>query len=237
LTAAWTGASGSTGYLEAALAAMHEQAQAAARDFERQVAALGVFSYESRVVDGDVSPVMALHARYSDLSVITQPEPGQWLDEQSPLLAPELLLHSGRPLLMLPAVGEPPQSLGSRVLVGWDGSREAARALADALPLLERAASVQVAVFEAPRASDGRHGALPGADIGQWLARHGVNVEVQHLVTEVAVGDALLSHAYDWQADLIVVGGYGHSRFRETMLGGVTRTLLRSSPVPVLMSH
>src|SRR5437899_1466488 len=97
--------------------------------------------------------------------------------------------------------------------------------------------AVQVLVFEAPQEVDPRHGDLPGADIGQWLARHGVRVEVARVATTVPVGEAMLSTAADLQADLIVIGGYRHSRFRETMLGGVTRTLLRSSPLPVLMSH
>jgi len=139
--------------------------------------------------------------------------------------------------LVLPYAGDVVTPLASNVLVGWDASREAARALADALPCCSVPRGVQVAVFEAPHELETRHGDLPGADIGQWLARHGVRVDVQRIVSSVPVGEALLSHAADLAADLIVVGGYGHSRLRETMLGGVTRTLLRSSPVPVLMSH
>lgn len=107
----------------------------------------------------------------------------------------------------------------------------------DALPLLKKATRVEVAVFETPDDVDIAHGQQPGADIGLWLARHGVNIEVKYLPTRVGAGEALLSHAADIGADLIVAGGYGHSRWRETALGGVTRTLLGSSPVPVLLSH
>jgi nucleotide-binding universal stress UspA family protein len=237
LTSDWSDGTGVIGYVEAAVQALREQAQAVARQFEQQAAALGVRSIESRVDVGEAAPTLAVHARYCDLTVVTQVEPGRWGGTQSPQLPQEVLMSSGRPLLVLPYAGETPTPLATNVLVGWDASREAARALADALPLLERARSVQVAVFEASQELDIRHGDLPGADIGQWLARHGVRVEVQRIVTGVPVGEALLSHAADLAADLIVVGGYGHSRFRETMLGGVTRTLLRTSPVPVLMSH
>jgi nucleotide-binding universal stress UspA family protein len=180
---------------------------------------------------------MALHARYGDLTVVTQVDPERWVTNEAPQMPQQVLMNSGRPLLVLPYAGELSLPLATNVLVGWDASREAARALADALPLLRRAGNVQVAVFEAPQEVEPRHGDLPGADIGQWLARHGVHVDVARIATSVPVGEALLSRAADLQADLIVIGGYGHSRWRETMPGGVTRTLLRSSPVPVLMSH
>jgi len=103
--------------------------------------------------------------------------------------------------------------------------------------MLKAATHVEVVVFEAPEDVGLQHSEVPGADIGLWLARHGVAVEVQYIPAQVAAGEALLSHAADISADLIVAGGYGHSRFREAVLGGVTRTLLRSSPVPVLLSH
>lgn len=237
LTSDWSGGTGVIGYVEAAVQALREEAQGLAREFEQQAKALGVASIEARVDVGEPAPTVALHARYCDLTVVTQVEPGQWVSSQAPGLPQQVLMNSGRPLLVLPYAGTWPTPLATSVLVGWDASREAARALADALPLLQRARSVQVAVFEAPQDLDPRHGDLPGTDIALWLARHDVRVDVQRVVTGVPVGEALLSHAADLQADLIVSGGYGHSRFRETMLGGVTRTLLRSSPVPVLMSH
>jgi nucleotide-binding universal stress UspA family protein len=123
------------------------------------------------------------------------------------------------------------------VVVGWDASREAARAVRDALPLLTQAKVVEV-VSVNPRPADLGHGDVPGADIALYLARHGVNVEVQRIETrELDVGNALLSHVASEAADLLVMGGYGHARLREIMLGGATRTILHDMTVPVLMSH
>jgi nucleotide-binding universal stress UspA family protein len=237
MPADWSGTVGTAGYVEAAMEVLREQAEGCIRRFEQQAKSLGVESIESRVEASDAGTAVALHARYCDLTVVTQVEPGRWMTTEAPQLPQQVMMNSGRPLLVLPYASAPASPLAKQVLVGWDASREAARALADALPLLQRARNVQVAVFEAPQEVDPRHGELPGADIGLWLARHDVRVDVARVPTEVPVGEALLSRAADTQADLIVVGGYGHSRFRETVLGGVTRTLLRSSPVPVLMSH
>lgn len=176
-------------------------------------------------------------ARYCDLTVMTQHDPDDEHAFRAPHLAADVLLQSGRPVLVLPYAGDGVFAPPRRVLVGWNASREAARALRDALPLLRGAANVEVAVFETPEDVDLDHGDVPGADIGLWLARHGVKVEVRYVPTGVGAGEALLSHAADMGADLIVAGGYGHSRLREAVLGGVTRTLLSSSPVPVLLSH
>ncbi len=122
-------------------------------------------------------------------------------------------------------------------MVAWDASREAARAVSDALPILERASSVAV-VSVNPRSRDFGHGDVPGADIALHLARHGVKVDVQRIETrDLDVGNALLSHVASESADLLVMGGYGHSRLREMVLGGATRTILGEMTVPVLMSH
>lgn len=232
-----SGTLGLAAYQEVASRELHELAQACVRDFQQQVERLGVNSHEERIEVGYPADVMPRAARYCDLTVVTQDDPDAARAMQSPHAPQEVLLQSGRPLLVLPYVGECAVAPATRVLVGWDGSREAARAMHDALPLLKKATRVEVAVFETPEDADIAHGQLPGADIGLWLARHGVNVEVKYLPTRVAAGEALLSHAADIGADLIVAGGYGHSRWHETLLGGVTRTLLGSSPVPVLLSH
>ncbi|MCE4556747.1 universal stress protein [Roseateles cellulosilyticus] len=228
------GALGLAAYQEATMDALREQADDCVRHFLEQASGGNLRSYEGRADVGFAEEVMTLAARYCDLTVVTQPDPDL---AQSPRIAEELLLRSGRPLLVLPYAGDAALPPAPRVLVGWNGSREAARALHDALPLLRAATSVQVAVFEAPDDIDSPHGDLPGADIGLWLARHRVKVDVNFVPVAVSAGEALLSHAADASADLIVAGGYGHSRFREAVLGGVTRTLLRSSPVPVLLSH
>lgn len=223
---------------EATLALLRDQAQECVRRFEQQVRALGVDSWEGRPDTDDTAASMTLAARYCDLIVVTQTEPGKWAAGQQAGMPESVLLHSGRPLLVLPYAGTPAMPPDGRVLVAWDGGREAARAMHDALPLLKQAREVEIVVFASSAdLGDPRHGPLPGADIGLWLARHGIKVVVKKMDIDIPVGEALLSHAADTDAQLIVAGGYGHARLRETVLGGVTRTLLRSSPVPLLLSH
>jgi len=144
------------------------------------------------------------------------------------------LFDSGRPIIIVPYIQKAPLTL-ERVMVCWDGSRAAARAIADAIPLLERAGSVQVVIVASER---GKYDQIEGADMGLHLARHGVKVEVTRIARgKIDVADALLSHAADSGADFMVMGGYGHSRLREFVLGSVTRSMLHSMVVPTLMSH
>ncbi|MBV8036876.1 universal stress protein [Roseateles sp.] len=231
------GSLGLGAYQAAAMRELRELAQGCAEDFHQQVERLGVLSHEEHIELGYPADTMPRAARYCDLTVMTQTDPDDDYVLRTPHLAQDVLLQSGRPLLALPYAGEWTVAPATRVLVGWNASREAARAMQDAMPFLCKAASVEVVVFETPEDVDLEHGDVPGADIGLWLARHGVKVDVRYVATDVAAGEALLSHAANMGADLIVAGGYGHSRFREVVLGGVTRTLLHSSPVPVLLSH
>jgi nucleotide-binding universal stress UspA family protein len=121
-----------------------------------------------------------------------------------------------------------------RVLVCWDAGRNAARAVADAMPFLVKSKAIEIVTISAA----GSYDELPGADIGEHLARHDLKVDVKRLVAaDLDVADTILSHAADSGADLIVMGGYGHSRFREFVLGGATKGILGSMTVPVLMSH
>jgi nucleotide-binding universal stress UspA family protein len=139
----------------------------------------------------------------------------------------------GRPVLVVPRYGTFP-TIGERVLVAWNGAREAVRAVNDALPLLQRAQLVTVLSID-PSDADHR---IPSADITLHLARHGVTaVAAQTRGTDLLVADILLSYAADLGADLIVSGAYGHTRLRELVLGGMTRHLLQTMTVPVLMSH
>jgi nucleotide-binding universal stress UspA family protein len=175
--------------------------------------------------------VFGLHARYVDLSVLAQDNPGAQ-DLRFADLAEDVLISAGRPILVLPAKNAGAWT-GRAALVAWNGSREASRALADAMPLLEKAQSVEIFT-----AGENDMGDLPGADIAAHLARHRIVVDVFRFAgTESAAGDALLSRAGDIGADFIVMGGYGRSRFREYVLGGVTRHVLQHLTVPVLMSH
>ena len=149
-------------------------------------------------------------------------------------IAESALFESGRPIVIVPYVQRAPLKL-DRVMVCWDGSRAAARAISDSMPLLERAGSIEVVIVTNDR---GKHDEIAGADMGLHLARHGVKVEVTRISRgKLDVVDALLSHAADSGADFMVMGGYGHSRLREFVLGGVTRGMLHSMVVPTLMSH
>lgn len=190
---------------------------------------------EWRSSSADALEAVTLHARYADLVVIGQDD-GSGASGLTPDFEQHLLLASGRPVLLVPYASEK-RPVGNNVLVAWNASREATRAVTDALPLLQGAKQVQVAAFNAGR-KGGTHGEVPGADIGLYLSRHGVRVTVsQYQADDVDVGNQLLSRAADLDTDLIVMGAYGHSRMAELILGGVTRTLLESMTVPVLMSH
>ena len=140
------------------------------------------------------------------------------------------------PVLVVPYAGRY-ETVGRRVLIGWSATREAARAVSDAMPLLAAAEIVTVLTIDAREGTDA-HGELPGADISLHLARHGVKAEIERTVSAgIPAGDVLLSRAADLGADLLVIGAYGHSRVRELLLGGVTRSILQSMTLPVLMSH
>jgi nucleotide-binding universal stress UspA family protein len=171
-------------------------------------------------------------ARRFDLAIVGQAEPETSAVEET--ITEATLFGSGRPVIVVPYIQKAPLKL-KRVMVTWDGSRAAARAIADAMPLLERAERVEVVIVANER---GKQDEIEGADMGQHLARHGLNVEVKRTVSgDIDVADVILSHAADAGTDFIVMGGYGHSRLREFVLGGVTRSILRSMTAPVLMSH
>jgi nucleotide-binding universal stress UspA family protein len=190
-----------------------------------------------RLVEGNLPATVALHARYVDLTVLGQANPYEHRDGAGlDAVAVATVMGSGRPVLAVPFAGEFP-TLGERVLVAWNASREAARAVNDALPLLREAKAVTVLAVNPKRGING-HGDVPAADIALHLARHGVHAEAAHTVaTDIPDGEALLSYAADISADLIVSGAYGHSRARELVFGGVTRTLLAEMTAPVFLSH
>jgi nucleotide-binding universal stress UspA family protein len=212
---------------------------------ERADAALGRFaevarrnqiSFETRidrVLYTAMAEALATNARYADLAILGQADPDA--AEGPDYLPEEVTLASGRPSLVIPYIG-PGATFGQRVSVAWDASREAARAVNDALPILERAQAVGVVTVN-PREGPFGHGEHPGADIALHLARHGIKVEVQRVESrDVDVANTILSHIADRSSDLLVMGAYGHSRLRELVLGGVTRTILHDMTVPVLMA-
>ena len=204
-----------------------------ARALFEDIAGRRSLSAEWRSAAGDPAELAALHGRYADLAILGQIDPAATGFRPRP---EEVALRAGRPVLVIPYIGAP-ADIGSRVLVGWDGSREAARAVHDAMPFLAAASSVTVLAVD-PEQKRGVHGEIPGADISLHLARHGVRAEVECTSSGgIGVGNVLLSRASDLGADLLVMGAYGHSQMRERMLGGATRTVLASMTLPVVMAH
>jgi len=192
-------------------------------------------SFESRSMTASVAggaDTFGRIARRFDLSIVGQTEPDKVAPEE--LIVEGALFDSGRPVLVVPYIQKGGLKL-DRVMVCWDGSRNATRAVADAMPLLHKAKAVDVVIVANDKGKDDE---LPGADIAQHLARHDLAVDLKRIVaTDTDIANTLLSHAADTSADFIVMGGYGHSRLREFILGGATRGILASMTVPVLMSH
>jgi len=215
---------------------LREQRRAACEKQFRDAAARAGAKAEWRESGLDPLGALVLSGRYADLVVIGQPTPAAERDDDLPPgFAGQVVLGLGRPVLLVPYVGTFRET-GRRVLVAWNASREAARAVADALPLLKNADVVEVTAFDPERTGD--HGEVPGADIALFLARHGVKATASRMSgSGIEAGQQILSRAADISADLIVMGGYGHSRARELVLGGATRTLLESMTAPALMSH
>jgi nucleotide-binding universal stress UspA family protein len=193
-------------------------------------------SAEWRVARGSPSLVAAMHGRYADLAILGQLDPDESGAGEMRPRPEEVALLTGRPILVVPYAGAFADT-GQRVVVGWDASREATRAVNDAMPLLATASAVTVLSIDPEERID-RHGDIPGADIARHLARHGVKAAVQSTISAgIGIGNTLLSRASDLAADLLVMGAYGHSRVREQLLGGATRTVLASMTLPVLMAH
>jgi nucleotide-binding universal stress UspA family protein len=171
-------------------------------------------------------------ARRFDLAVVGQAEPETKMVEENIIEA--ALFDSGGPVTIVPYIQRAPLR-PDHIMVCWDGSRAAARAIRDAMPFLRRAGRIEVVNVTNER---GKQDQIECADIGAHLAHHGLNVVIKQIpLGDVDVAAVLLSHAADEDVDFIVMGGYGHSRLREFVLGGVTRSMLRTMTVPVLMSH
>jgi len=202
--------------------------------FEHAAKAAGI-STETRSVDASVAggpDLFGRIARRFDLAVVGQARREQGASEE--LMIEGALFGSGRPLIVVPHAHKQGLKL-DRILICWDGSRPAARAIADSLPLLQRGRSIDIVVVTGERDKSGE---ITGTNMRRHLARHGINVEIKHITgAGSGVQNAILAHATESGADFMVLGGYGHSRLREFILGGVTRSILRSMVVPVLMSH
>jgi len=221
-------------FIEAQRVESDKRAKAAVSRFEQAAKRAGI-SFETRIISASISGAadqLGRLGRRFDLVVVGQPErekavPDEVVDEG-------VLFDSGRPVIFVPFIQKTGLKL-DRVMVCWDGSRAATRAIADALPFLRKAKQVEIVMVANGRSKSDE---IPGADLGQHLARHGLKVEVKRITSpDIDVASTILSYAADSSADMIVMGGYGHSRLREFILGGVTRGLLESMTVPALMSH
>jgi nucleotide-binding universal stress UspA family protein len=192
---------------------------------------------EWRSVGGYIDDVVCQSALGADLVILGQADPDNTGSVTPGDLAEQVALRSGRPVLVVPHIGasKPP---GGRAMICWNNSREAARAITGALPLLAKAAKVEMLIVDPEKATDEDRARNSGKDIVAWLGRHGVKAGiVRDTAPASEVGNAILSRAADHDVDLIVMGVYGHSRMREMVLGGASRTLLSSMTVPVLMAH
>jgi nucleotide-binding universal stress UspA family protein len=221
-------------FIETQRAETEKYARAAADRFEQAAKRAGI-SAETRVLNASISGAadrFAGIARRFDIAVVGQPERDKSMPEE--MVDEGVLFGSGRPVILVPFIQRTGIKL-DRVMVCWDGSRAATRSVADSLPFLRRAKAVEIVMVANSQAKTGE---LPGVDLGQHLARHGLKVEVKRITSpDIDVPSTILSYASDCGADMIVMGGYGHSRLREFVLGGVTRSMLESMTVPVLMSH
>ena len=222
--------------------ALHKSYEAAAR--AEEAGAMELFtaiahgssrSSAWRAVAGSaVDGVLADEAHCADLVIVGQGERNPLPSSAPPGLAENLAMVTERPVLVVPFVGvaRPP---GKKVLLCWNGSRESARAATGALPILRTAEIVTVLIVD-PKVED--ENLEPGADVVGWLARHGVKARLQRdSAADTDVGTVILSRAADLDVDLIVMGIYGHSRLRATVLGGASRVLLGSMTAPLLIAH
>ena len=212
------------------------EAVARQKEVARALESAGVAGTAQSVVAGTagIGEVMADRGRLADLAVLAQPE-----EVERPRLGETFveaaLCAAHLPVLVVPK-GVAPQPWPQRVAVAWDDGREALTALRRALPLLRRAREVEVVIVDPPRHSRDRTGA--GHDVSTMLSRHGVSAEISAVArTMPRISDMLLQHATDRSCDLIVMGAYGHSRFRETVFGGTTRYMLSETTVPLFLSH
>jgi nucleotide-binding universal stress UspA family protein len=211
-----------------------KRARTAVARFEQAAKRAGI-SAESRIISASISGAadqLGRLARRFDLVVVGQPEQGKSAAEE--VVDEGVMFDCGRPVIFVPFIQKAGLKL-DRVMVCWDGSRAAARAVADSIPLLKKAKRVEIVLV----ASKGfKTDEAPGADLAKHLARHGLDVNLKRITSpDIDVASTILSYVADSGADMIVMGGYGHSRLREFVLGGVTRSILETMTVPALMSH
>ena len=217
---------------------VREAVEARLQAFSTAVQRQGVNSVETRMIEDDARYALLLESRYADLVIVSrdaEPIAVPGIPAEARGLPEYIALHGARPVLVVPP-GWSARGLPGTAVVGWDGSMQAIRAITAALPLLRQADAVKLALVN-PGAMAEMHGEEPGADMALHLARHGVKVDVVIEHSRASTGDALQNVARDHGAGLLVAGAFGHSRYREFVLGGVTRSLLAGSTMPLLIAH
>lgn len=223
---------------ESDFSGMRAAVRARLDEFGTAVQRRGVASYETRMLEDDARFALLLESRYADLVIVSresEPVAVPGVPAQARALPEYIALHGARPILVVPP-GWQEQRFPGTVVAGWDGSMQAIRAISAALPLLQQADAVKLTLVN-PEAMGDVHGEEPGADMALHLARHGIKVEVVLEQSRGATGDALMGVARRAGAGLLVAGAFGHSRYREFVLGGVTRSLLGASSTPLLLAH
>lgn len=215
---------------------LHKSAEAALARFEEAARAAGIHDFESRLVADEELNGLSLHARYSDLTILTQLDPDEPANPMADDLPEYVAVSSGRPVLVLPHRYKV-EALAANPLLAWDGGLEATRVLHHALPLLERVGKVDILILRHGMKHAGPADAA-GGDIVRYLAHHDVAANViQEHDSHGDFGSTLLACCNTVRSDLLVMGCYGHSRFQEMLRGGVTRTVLEQMTIPVLMAH
>jgi nucleotide-binding universal stress UspA family protein len=221
-------------FIESQRTESDKKARDAVAHFEEAARLAGV-SAETRIISTGISGAadqLGRLARRFDLAIVGQPDgnnaaPDEVVDEG-------VLFESGRPVIFVPFIQKAGLKL-DRVMVCWDGSRAATRAVADSIPILQKAKLVEIVIVAAKGFKSDE---APGVDLAKHLARHGLDVNLKRITSpDIDVASTILSYAADSSADMIVMGGYGHSRLREFVLGGVTRSIFETMTIPALMSH
>ena len=217
----------------------HEKARALSEETSATLTAMGRSGdvrWGSDTAAG-LGEIATIHARYADLTMVGQPQgSGAATNALTEAVLEGVLFNSGRAAVVIPH-GWTGGAFGRRVLIAWDPVRQAARALADALPFIDEAETVTIAMVD-PEPEPRRYGDEPGADLAAVLARHGGAVTVERLSgASGGVAEAIRDHAKISGSDLIVMGGYGHAQWRQSLIGGVTHAMLRDTEVPTLMAH
>ena len=212
---------------------LRRRAETVAHVFLDRLRGLDPLSFDVRLVDGEPADAVVAQGRAGDLLIVGQPDGPAAVEDSARRLPEEVMLHAGGAVLILPRTGRF-DAVGDKVLVAWDGGREAAFSVRGALPLLRRAS--QVTLVSAVHAK-GAAAARCCREAENWLRRHGIEAAVEQRAGCADFADSLLGCASMAAADLIVMGGYGHARSRERLLGGVTRDVLARACVPVLMAH